>query len=59
MVISSKKRHRESARVKSYYRFIHSEPWPDSIRTPILAEEKRRKTAKQQGLRSHGAGDLM
>ena len=58
-VISSEKRHHEGARVKSYYRLIHAEPWPDNIRAAISAEEKRRKATKQQELRSHGADDLM
>lgn len=42
------KRYHEGARVKSYYRLIHAEPWPENIRAAISAEEKRRSAAKQQ-----------
>ena len=42
------KRYHEGARVKSYYRLIHAEPWPENIRAAISAEEKRRSVAKQQ-----------
>jgi len=51
------KRYHEGARVKSYYRLIHAEPWPENIRATISAEEKRRKIAKQQRLRPHEADD--
>jgi len=53
------KRHHEGVRVKSYYRLINAEPWPDNIRAAISAEEKRRKMAKQQKLRPPGADDLI
>lgn len=45
--IEQQKRYHEGARVKSYYRLIQDAPWPDNIRTAIVAEEKRRRDAKR------------
>lgn len=48
-VIEPQRRYNEGARVWTYYRLVHDEPWPDDIRAAIKAEEKRRRAAKQQG----------
>jgi hypothetical protein len=44
--IEQQKRYHEGPRVKSYYRLVHAVPWPENIRTAIVAEEKRRREAK-------------
>lgn len=45
------KRYHEGARVWTYYRLVHAEPWPDNIHDAIVAEEQhRRRTKKQNGL---------
>ncbi len=41
------KRHHEGARVWTYYRLIHSQPWPENIHAAIKAEERRRDEAKR------------
>ena len=45
--IEQQKRYHEGARVKSYYRLVYAAPWPDNIRTAIVAEEKRRQEARE------------
>lgn len=44
--IEQQKRYHEGDRVKSYYRLVYAAPWPDNIRTAIVAEEKRRREAR-------------
>lgn len=44
--IKQEKRYHEGARVRSYYRLVHSAPWPNNIRAAIAAEERERKARK-------------
>lgn len=44
--IEFQRRYNEGARVWTYYRLRHSEPWPDDIRAALKVEERRRTAAK-------------
>lgn len=46
--IESQKRYQEGARVWTYYRLEHAEPWPTNIHEAIVAEGNRRRDAKRQ-----------
>jgi 5-methylcytosine-specific restriction endonuclease McrA len=45
--IDFQRRHHEGARVWTYYRLNHSEPWPNDIRAALTAEEQRRRSARR------------
>ena len=44
--IEQHRRLNEGARVRVYYRLVHSEPWPENIRAAITTEERRRRKNK-------------
>ena len=46
----------EGARTRVYYQLIQSASWPENIHAAIVAEEKRRRTARgKRAARSDGA----
>lgn len=51
-VIDVEKRYNEAARVRTYYRCTHSEPWPTGT---IITEIRRRETAKKAARGDKGA----